>query len=95
MPPKRSARLATDEALPREKARALVHVSLRHALKATRTSIARAATSMGIAESTLTRWLQKRTPVLVEAVLCSERLAVPFALCLTAAVRKVRKARRA
>jgi hypothetical protein len=88
----RSAKRVGDITPRRSEGRALVHLALGHAIRQVGASRAECARWMGVAESTLTRWLQKSTPVLVEAVLSSRRLRRPFATCLAVlASRSVRR----
>lgn len=53
--------------------------SLDHALGTTDCSVADAARWMGVSRSTVTKWLAGTAKVNVDAVLRSQRLAIPFA----------------
>ncbi len=79
--PSRSAGDRNGKAARTNRPRALVHAALRHALAESGASNASAARWMNVNESTLTRWLMQRTPVMVERVLASRRLARHFTAC--------------
>jgi hypothetical protein len=70
----------------------LVRAAFVHGLKIAQASQASAASWMGVARSTVERWVAGTAPVNAHAVLRSERLALPFArhLCRLVAVRNGR-----
>lgn len=78
----------------REKVAALVRQSFVHALRICVASQAEAARWMGVARTTVQRWVAGESPVDVHAVLRSRRLAYPFSerLCRLVAVRNGRAA---
>jgi len=78
MAPKRNARVTVDFTVRLAKARQEIAGSLGRALVQTRCSQPAAARSMAVGERTVRDWLHGVTPVNVERVLASPRLARAF-----------------
>jgi hypothetical protein len=78
MSPPRSIEIDSNAKLRLKKARALLRGALAHALAKTAESHASAARWLGVSEHTIARWLAERSPINVEKVLASPRLATAF-----------------